>query len=1018
MAASFACGGSVDASEAERRFVEAERLRASYQREASLQAVEHYRVALEGWAWSGDAEAAAIAARQLGITLEQLGEPGQALGAYERGVALAAAAPNAALAAELHGAAGVVGALTGNDAYAWAQAEDHCDLASELAEATAATGAAAAALTCYAEVAYARGDLAGALELHTRAEPMWRASGSNERLAKSLLFQGYVQSDLSRLESALAAYNRSLELYEDLGDAHGVASTQVAAARLRLRRGEYQEALTGFEPACDFFARIEDPVSEASCLTGIASVYLELGQYRRALRNGRDAIELFDAVGLSNYSVDVLNLLGDAHLGLDEPEQALRVLNRGLELSEESGNRRWQAYSLRYLADAHQRLGDRASAVQYLQRALRLDELSEDPRLHAEVLVDLGRAYADMEDHDSALVHFTRALRLNRESGDRLAKAESLVWLARAHRDSGDLDRGRARAEEAIQVAESLRAEVVSQDMRVSYLASVHDYYRLWVDLLMRLHDARPEEGFDAAAFEASERARARSLLEDLALAGIDLHEGVDPELLADERRLRTSLSEGYALQAGLGGDPAGVDKRDDLDARVAQLEEEYELARARVRAASPRYSALAERHPLTLGQVRDRVLDDDSVLLAYSLGQERSVLWVVSRTGLWSYQLPPREEIETLTLRAYELVTAPSNRAPGESRARLREAAAEYWMVARELSDTLLAPATPQIQGKRILVVTEGILQTLPFGALPLPGHPGDPTPLIAAHEVVNLPSASAVALLRERSEDRRGAGSGVAVVADPVYAVDDSRFESTSSSPEGTVAARIRGVPTELDLSSETPFRESLRAAGILRDGELYLPRLAATAAEATRIAASAGEQGAWTATGFHASRATVLGGRLSDHQIVHFATHGLFNDGDPALSGLILSMFDESGAPRDGFLRLHEIYNLNLAAELVVLSACSTALGERIEGEGLVGIVRGFMYAGAERVVASLWKVDDIATGELMSRFYRELLENERAPSAALRHAQLSMWEEEKWRQPFYWAAFVLQGDWEGF
>jgi CHAT domain-containing protein len=167
---------------------------------------------------------------------------------------------------------------------------------------------------------------------------------------------------------------------------------------------------------------------------------------------------------------------------------------------------------------------------------------------------------------------------------------------------------------------------------------------------------------------------------------------------------------------------------------------------------------------------------------------------------------------------------------------------------------------------------------------------------------------------------------------------------------------------------------------------------------------------------ALGFQASRATATSSELSQYRIVHFATHGLLNSEHPELSGLVLSLIDEQGKHQNGFLRLHDIYNLNLPADLVVLSACNTALGKDVRGEGLVGIVRGFMYAGAARVVSSLWKVDDEATAELMKGFYRRMFQENMPPAAALRAAQVEMWKQKQWRSPYYWAAFVLQGEWK--
>jgi CHAT domain-containing protein len=190
--------------------------------------------------------------------------------------------------------------------------------------------------------------------------------------------------------------------------------------------------------------------------------------------------------------------------------------------------------------------------------------------------------------------------------------------------------------------------------------------------------------------------------------------------------------------------------------------------------------------------------------------------------------------------------------------------------------------------------------------------------------------------------------------------------------------------------------------------------LERLWFTRYEAEWIADFVPPAGRLKALGFAANRTTATSPDLSQYRIVHFATHGFLNSEHPELSGVVFSLVDEQGQPQDGFLRLHEVYNLKLNADLVVLSACRTALGKDVKGEGLIGLTRGFMYAGAASVVASLWKVEDKATAKLMRRFYQKMLVEGRRPAAALRAAQVAMWQEKK--APYYWAAFVLQGEWK--
>jgi CHAT domain-containing protein len=199
--------------------------------------------------------------------------------------------------------------------------------------------------------------------------------------------------------------------------------------------------------------------------------------------------------------------------------------------------------------------------------------------------------------------------------------------------------------------------------------------------------------------------------------------------------------------------------------------------------------------------------------------------------------------------------------------------------------------------------------------------------------------------------------------------------------------------------------------------RTGEpaLRLQRLPATGREAESIAKLLPPDQVFLALGARASRRTALRGDLSKHRTVHFATHGMIHADTPRLSFLALSMFDEKGQSQEGVFGLSDIFNLELQADLVVLSGCETALGREIRGEGLMGLTQGFFYAGAERVMASLWRVEDRATAEFMTRFYRAMLTDGLPPAAALRSAQRSIRGEPAWQDPYYWAPFVLQGDW---
>jgi len=276
----------------------------------------------------------------------------------------------------------------------------------------------------------------------------------------------------------------------------------------------------------------------------------------------------------------------------------------------------------------------------------------------------------------------------------------------------------------------------------------------------------------------------------------------------------------------------------------------------------------------------------------------------------------------------------------------------------------------------------------------------------------VVNLPSASVLAVIRKDVEGRQPAPRSVAVLADPVFDRTDARVVGPGTSRKNAVSKLDAQAPA--DLSAPSDFTQTALDSSVPSGSPIS--RLPFTRREALAIVASSTDGRATAALDFRASRATAMGPELSQFRHIHFATHGLLNSTHPQLSGIVLSLVDESGRRQDGYLRLHEIFNLDLPAELVVLSACQTGLGKELKGEGLIGLTRGFMYAGSPRVIASLWKVDDAATVDLMAAFYRGMLKEGLAPAAALRRAQVEMLAQKQRQSPYYWAAFVLQGEWK--
>ncbi|HEY9724924.1 MAG TPA: CHAT domain-containing protein, partial [Chroococcales cyanobacterium] len=603
---------------------------------------------------------------------------------------------------------------------------------------------------------------------------------------------------------------------------------------------------------------------------------------------------------------------------------------------------------------------------------------------------------------------YNQDLALRRLMGDRTGEAETIYNAAITQRDRGNLNEARTQIEAAIKIVEDIRTRVTSQELRTSYFASVQNYYQFYIDVLMQLHKKDPSKGYDALALHASERARARSLLELLTEANADIRQGVDPELLQREHTLQQKLDATEKRRSELSNEKDTSAQLQALEKETATLLEEYRQVEEQIRRTSPRYGALTQPKPLTLAEIQQQVLDDDTMLLEYSLGEERSYLWAVTKTSITSYELPKREEIETVAKEFYQLL---NNRDYHLGRRGSLDAQARPGSpignneTAIKLSQMLIAPVAAQLGNKRLLVVGDGALQYLPFAALPTPVVKGrasqELVPLLVEHEIVNLPSASTLGVLRKETSDRKSAPKAIAVLADPVFGTNDPRIKSSSRQVSGTPLDKS-------DVNSRALERSAITA-------NVTFNRLPFTRQEAEQIVALVPTAERMQAFDFAANRAIATNPELQNYRIVHFATHGILNSTQPELSGVVLSLVDEKGMPKNGFLRLHDIFNLNLPAELVVLSACETGLGEEVRGEGLVGLTRGFMYAGSPRVVVSLWSVSDRATSELMTKFYKKMLQDGLKPAAALRAAQLELWQQKQWQAPFYWAAFTLQGEW---
>src|SRR6266511_3405089 len=786
------------------------------------------------------------------------------------------------------------------------------------------------------------------IEKYEEALGLYRRAGDSRGEAETLNSIGLAHHSLGEKQKALDKYNEVLPVLRAIGDRGGEATVLNNIGTVYLSLGETQKALDKFNEALPILRALNDRNMEATTLNNIGQAYKSLGEIQKALDKHNELLPIARAIGARNVEAITLNNIGQTYMLLGEMQKALDKLNEALLILRAIGNRGGEATVLNNIGLVYLSLGEKQKALDKFNEALPISQAVGDPFGEASTLNNIGKVYDSLGETQKALEKFNEALTLWRAVSVHNGEADTLLGIARVEQKRGNLTQARQTIEQAVGLIESLRTNIASQELRASYFASRQEFFETYIDVLMQMHKQNQAEALDTAALAISERARARSLLELLKESRADIRQGVDGSLLERERSLQQRLNARAAAQVSLLNREHTPEQADAAAKEIAVITDEYEEVQAQIRARSPRYAALIQPQPLGLTEIQQQALDEDTLLLEYALGEKRSYFWLVSQRSIDSYELPPRAEIEAAARRVRELLTAQQPQ-PGDTddkyQARVKDAEERYWAHAAELSRMILGPVASQLGKKRLAIVADGALQYIPFAALPVPSPENDkgrnsgaePQPLFVEHEIVSLPSASTLATLRRETAGRKPAEKSLAVLADPVFSDDDIRVTRDAGKTVAQVKTRSAD-PDEMDIGFLQMTRSG-RETGVV-GSESGFGRLISTRSEAKAISALVPERERMQALDFKASRTTAQKPELGEYRIVHFATHGLLNNSHPELSGIVLSLVDEAGKPQDGFLRLQDIYNLKLSAELVVLSACQTGLGREIKGEGLVG------------------------------------------------------------------------------
>ena len=948
--------------------------------------------AAEEWAKLGDTEQQAECLREAGREAISLGNKQEAFTLLKRAERISSGKDDSKALIKVLSDLSTLAYDLGNSVESKRFMDEALRLAAESNDVEAIANAYFAAGEFY----YFKNDLTTAAVYHTKSIEAFREKGDSRGETKGLVSLGWEQFQLDDFQAASVSFDTALRASRASGDLKGQAAALKGIGTVHNAINNKQLALKIYGDAIDLFPKDVDLSELATLHNGLASVYEYFGQYQSAILNRETALKIFQKEGWKLGQYTTLASLGEHYLASGEVAKAESAFHHARKMATEQGDDFHLAIIDEGISKLNERRGDYSSALDVLGESLKRFN-NQNRREKSRIHLNLGRIYLKLNQHSLAKKHLQIAAELNKEVKDKFMEAAAQFHLAELSAKEGNFQDASDSIRNSIKLTEEISSDSSNAGLRRTFVSSVFDRYEFYIWILMKTARAENTERPDLQALRLFEMVQSRSMLENLALSEANFTADADAEVVQKEKQIRFSLNAKSDKLIELLSRNADKPEVDKLESEIGELQNQLEEIKGELKQKSPIYSAIKDPPPFDVAEFQSQVLDDNSLLLEFSLGKEESYLWAVGKTTFDSYVLPPREQIESRIEKLRGLLSQ-NTMLPDESvdvfQKRIADARAEYSREARTLSNDLLGQAADKLAGKRLIVVADGKIHYFPLAALPLPNSETD-DPILLTNEVVYEPSAAALMLIKKISASGKVPQKDLFLVSDPVFSKIDNRLENNGSANTGFVATVLGHFRSFDSLES--------------------LPRLPASSEEANSITKVVGAAATTARTGFAANRENILNAGIADYKVLHFATHGLLDEKRPELSGIVLSLFDESGRQQDGgFIRLQDVYGMNLNADLVVLSACDTGLGKEIKGEGLMSLNNAFLQAGAKSVVSSLWKVDDAVTKELMTEFYSGMASENLTSSQALRQAQIRLHNDPRFSSPFYWASFTAQGN----
>jgi CHAT domain-containing protein len=792
--------------------------------------------------------------------------------------------------------------------------------------------------------------------------------------AKVVGNRGYAHKMLGQTDRALSSFQESLNLFRDLRSAHYEAYTLEQIGLVYSIIGGTSEAVSVYDDALRLRRSIgpQDKRNQqqiAALLDLKGRVHAQMNDFSTAMVDYQKALSLAREAGYHDFVVLTLNDIGALRLKHNNPLQAERDHRQALGYLKLHGSEaKAVAETQALLGDAQRAQGKYDSALQNYHQALALQEGTTDVIGQAQTHFSLGMLEAAERHWPEAQQSFTRAAELYEGSGAFLGESNARFQNAATLSAQGNFSQARKELENAIDLGEVVRILAPGPELRTSYFASVEQMYRAEIDLILK------EEGPRSApvhleAFEVFQRAQSRTLLDALGSKVRSLqteYSEPDTSAIAEQKnRLRSLVNL-----------PLGAEGKKEILREIKQMKASLRNVEAESVVRQPRLGLFF--NVVSANDIKQRILDPDSALIQFYLAEPSSYAWIITQSGVDLVKLPSKAVLERNVRLALQFgIGGQWTASQGSALHRLRQSLAPVFLAATK---------------KRWIVMPDGALHSFPLTMLTsLPGQGLYP------EEIIKVPSVPAIDMIR-RAESNPRPPYELAIFADPVFDDFDSRLTTQNS--------------RQLRLQPRSGINRSR-----IEPGE-SLPRLRYTLAEARELTHVFPANQSRSFLGFEATRDAALGNALQNFRILHFATHSLPDERHPEFSKIVLSRVKPDGSPQAGELFAKDIYQMNLSADLVVLSSCRGAIGKQQPGEGPMSLARAFLFAGSKAVVASLWEVNDEATAALMQSFYRHMEKDKLPPSAALASAQAEFRKRhDQLQNPYYWAGFELYGEWIG-